>query len=188
MHRIVASHLKSFITENGIEGDSEAVQFEKFANYSVLAAKIPPGFELEEVTTGEDDDGTDGIALIINEEHIVSDADAEIVFSHDRRNNEVEIVFIQAKRSEGFDLGDFLKFKESILRFLTQEPYIAESDLQQDARKAFDIAISNVPKVRNGKPNLTAVYVTTGVYENPQHLETARIDMVAQIKYYPQSG
>ena len=181
MHRIVASHLQNFVAENGIESDSEAVQFEKFVNYSILSSKIPPGFDLDEVTTGEDDDGMDGIALIINEEHIVSDADAEIVFSHDRRNNEVEIVFVQAKRSECFDLGDFLKFKESILRFLTQDTYKAESDLQQDARKAFDIAIANVPKIRNGKPNLTAVYATTGVYESPQALEAARSDMVAQI-------
>lgn len=181
MHRIVASHLANFVSENGLDCESEAIQFEKFANFSILSSKIPSGFELDDVTTGEDDDGTDGIALIINEDHIISDDDAELIFSHERRNNEVEIVFIQAKRSEGFDLGDFLKFKESILRFLTQDPYEAISDLQQDARKAFDVVIRNVPKVRNGKPNITAIYVTTGIYSNPEALETSRREMIGQL-------
>ena len=181
MHRIVASHLKNFVAENGLQADSEPTYFENFTNYAVLSSKIASGFELDEVTTGEDDDGTDGIALIINEDHIVSAEDAELLFSHDRRNNEVEIVFVQAKRTDGYDLGDFLKFKESILRFLTQEPYSALSDLQRDARKAFDVVIANVPKVRNGKPNITAVYASTGIYSYPDALETAKREMVAQL-------
>ena len=181
MHRIVASHLSNFVSENGIEADSDPTQFEKFANFAVLSAKVASGFELDEVTTGEDDDGTDGIALIVNEEHIVSGEDAELVFSHERRNNDVEIVFVQAKRTDGYDLGDFLKFKESILRFLTQEPYNADCDLQQDARKAFDVVIRNVPKVRNGKPNISVSYVSTGIYSSPAALETAKNDMIRQL-------
>jgi hypothetical protein len=58
------------------------------------------------VTTGSDDDGTDGIALIVNEEHVLSDADAVAVFQAERRNNDVEVAFIQAKTSESFDLGN----------------------------------------------------------------------------------
>ncbi|MCM2286137.1 MAG: AIPR family protein [Desulfobacula sp.] len=181
MHRIVESHLNNFVSENGIDADSEATRFEKFANYAVLSSKIASGFELDEVTTGEDDDGTDGIALIINEDHIVSGEDAVLVFSNERRNNDVEIVFVQAKRTDGYDLGDFLKFKESILRFLTQEPYHSGCDLQQDARRAFDVVIKNVPKVRNGKPNISAIYVSTGVYSSPPALETARTDMIQQL-------
>jgi len=182
MNRIVTSHLNNFVKENGIESDSESTQFEKFANFAVLSSKIVSGFELDEVTTEEDDDGTDGIAIIINEDHVVSDEDAELIFSHERRNNEVEIVFVQAKRSESYDLGDFLKFKESILRFLTQDLYIVNSDLQKDARKAFDVIIKNVPKVRTGKPNITAVYVSTGVYNNPVALETAKREMISQLE------
>ena len=146
MHRIVASHLNNFVAENGLNADSEALQFEKFANFAFLASKIPSGFELEEVTTGEDDDGIDGIALIINEDHIVSDEDAELVFSHERRNNEVEIVFVQAKRTEGYDLGDFLKFKESILRFLTQDKYVAINDLPQMVARHLMLLLPMFPR------------------------------------------
>jgi hypothetical protein len=181
MHRIVASHLSSFVEEQALEADAESVRFEKFANYAILSQKISTPFDLEQATTGNDDDGTDGIALIVNEEHVLSDADAVAVFQADRRNNDVEVVFIQAKTSDSFDLGDFLKFKESVLRFFTQNPYNVLCDTQRDARAAFDVAIANVPKIRHGKPSVSVFYVTTGVYIAPAAFETARADMKAQL-------
>lgn len=182
MHRIVASHLASFVTEYALEADETTIQFEKFANFAVLSNRLASAIELDDITTGEDDDGTDGIAVIINEEHVVSAEDAEAVFAHERRNNDVEVVFVQAKTSEGFDLGDFLKFKESVLRFFTQEPYGATSDMQQDARAAFDVVIRNVPKIRYGKPSVAAAFVTTGTYCAPEALEGAREDMIRQLR------
>ncbi|MFA7592220.1 MAG: AIPR family protein [Thiohalobacteraceae bacterium] len=165
-----------------LEADDHSVQFEKFANFAFLSNRLASAIELDDVTTGEDDDGTDGIAVIINEEHIVSAEDAESVFAHERRNNDVEVVFVQAKTSEGFNLGDFLKFKESVLRFFTQEPYGAASELQQDARAAFDVVIRNVPKIRHGKPSVAAAFVTTGTYIAPEARESAREDMIRQLK------
>ena len=176
MNRIIQSHLRDFSKSYGLEAEDEAVQFEKFSNYAILCSKIPSGFDLDDVTTLNDDDGMDGLAVIINEELVTSDEDAELIFSSDRRNNEVEAIFIQAKRSASFDLGDYLKFKESVLRFITQEPYLAVSDIQKDDRKVFDTVINNVPKIRNGKPRVSIYYVTTGTYSYPDALETARND------------
>lgn len=181
MHRIVSSHLDSFVEQYALQADERTLQFEKFANFAVLSAKLGTAVDLDDVTTGNDDDGTDGIAVIINEEHVVSAEDAETLFAHERRNNDVEVVFVQAKTSESFDLGDFLKFKESTLRFFTQNPYLAASHLQQDAREAFDVAIKHVPKIRHGKPSVSALFVTTGNYGAPDALETARTDMIAQL-------
>jgi hypothetical protein len=41
--------------------------------------------------------------------------------------------------------------------------------------------LREVPKVRNGKPSLTARFVTTGLYRQPQALETALNDFTAQL-------
>jgi hypothetical protein len=182
MHRIVASHLASFVEDHGLQSDAESEQFEKFVNYAILSQKISSSFEIDQVTTGNDDDGTDGIALIVNEEHILSDSDAESVFQAERRNNDVEIVFIQSKTSESFDLGGFLRFKDSVLRFFTQTPYTVASETQRDTRGAFDVAIHNVPKIRYGKPSVSATYVTTGVYGSPDALETAKNEMKSQLE------
>lgn len=89
MHRIVSSHLDSFLEQYALQADERTVQFEKFANFAVLSGKLGTAVDLDEVTTENDDDGTDGIAVIINEEHVVSAEDAETLFAHERRNNDV---------------------------------------------------------------------------------------------------
>ncbi|WP_208866845.1 AIPR family protein [Caulobacter radicis] len=181
MHRIVKAHLESFVKSNGLEAEDEAKQFEKFVNFSVISSLCSSPYDIDDITTGGGDDGTDGIAIIIDEEIVVSKEDSESIFSGIRRNHDVEIVFIQSKRSEGFDLGDFLKFKESILRFSTQTPYLVTDDVMKDARDIFDVVLNEVPKVRNGKPAITARFVTTGIYRHPEALETAAKDFCTQL-------
>ncbi|WP_422450683.1 AIPR family protein [Endozoicomonas sp. ALB091] len=181
MHRITKSHLNSFSKSHGLSHLEESVQFEHFVNYSVLSARLANSYELEDVTTGSGDDGMDGVAVIVDEELIVSDEDAKSVFSSTRKNHDVEVIFIQSKRSETFDLGDFLKFKESILRFINADNYESNDTTQKNARSIFDIVISNVPRIRDGKPNVTIRYVTTGIYKKPDALEKAKGDLILQL-------
>ncbi len=181
MHKITKAHLESFVISYGLEQYDESTQFEIFTNNAVLSSKLGGSFELEDVTTSEHDDGVDGVAVLIDEELVISDEDAKSIFSSNRKNHDVEVVFIQAKRSESFDLGDFLKFKESILRFVTSDSYDVEDDIQKNSHSVFDIAIQNVPKIRDGKPYLTAYFVTTGIYRSPEAFETAKKDFLKQL-------
>ncbi len=181
MHRIIKAHLDGFVKSHALEAEDEASQFEKFVNFSVIAAETPSSFEIDDVTTSSADDGIDGVAVIIDEEVIISPEDATKTFSTPRRNHDVHIVFIQAKRSESFDLGDFLKFKEAILRFASQDPYLSLDETLLNARQMFDVVLGEVPKVRNGKPSLVARFVTTGTYQKPPALETALSDFLVQL-------
>jgi hypothetical protein len=180
MHRIVQAHLAAYVQSTGLGAEDESSQFEKFVNFSVLSGIASGDFEIDEVSTGEGDDGTDGIAIVIDEEVVFSSEDAEIVFSGTRRNHDVVLVAIQSKRSESFDLGDFLKFKESVLRFVTQTPYACADDVMQTAREVFDVTLREVPKIRDGKPSLILRFATTGNYQYPEALESARSDAVSQ--------
>ena len=182
MHRITKAHLDSFLKSHGLEQYEESTQFEMFCNHSILSSKLGGDFELENVTTSEADDGIDGVAILIDEELLISDEDATSIFSSSRKNHDVEVVFIQSKRTESFDLGDFLKFKESILRFVNSDNYTAEDDIQKNAHLVFDIAIQNVPKIRDGKPDLSAYFVTTGIYRSPEAFEIARKEFVRQLE------
>ncbi|WP_204127194.1 AIPR family protein [Pseudomonas ogarae] len=181
MHRIVNAHLNNFAKSFGFESDPQDKQFEYFCNYAVLYSRCASGFDLDDVTTSSGDDGIDGVAVILDEEVIVSDEDARSAFNTERKNHDVEVVFIQAKTSDGFDLGNFLKFKESILRFLNEEPYLATDSIQKNARNVFDECIGNVPKIRNGKPRLTARFITTGNYLSPKEFTAAIIAFESQI-------
>lgn len=182
MHRIVKSHLDNFSKSFGLSDLDESEQFEMFVNYAVLTPRIGTAFDLNDVTTGAGDDGTDGIAILIDEELLVSDDDAKSVFKSDRKNHDVEIVFIQSKRSESFDLGDFLKFKESILKFINSDDYDITDDVQRNAHEIFDVCLKNVPKVRDGKPSITVRYVATGVYQEPEALETAKKKLERELR------
>ncbi|MEQ9875963.1 AIPR family protein [Pectobacterium brasiliense] len=175
MHRIVQAHLDNFTKSFGLDSYPQDVQFEIFANKAILTSYICTDFEFDDVTTSQADDGTDGIAVIIDEELCVSPEEAITIFSSPRRNHDVDIIFIQSKTGESFDLGDFLKFKESVLKFINIENnYDASDELQINARRIFDIVIKNVPKIRDGKPKLYAKYVNTGVYRKPKELENAK--------------
>ncbi len=181
MHRIVKSHLDSFVKGQSLEAEDEATQFEKFANHAVISSRFSGSYEIDDVTTGLSDDGIDGVAVVIDEDVSVSLEDTEKVFVTSKRNHDVDVIFVQAKRSENFDLGDFLKFKEAILRFVTQTPYICLDEVQRNAREIFDVVLREVPKIRNGKPSLMARFVTTGVYKQPLALETALNDFKTQL-------
>ncbi len=181
MHRIIKAHLESYVRSRGLEAEDEASQFEKFVNFSAISGSCSGDFEIDDVSTGPGDDGVDGIAIIIDEEIVISPEDAKVIFSSNRRNHDVTAVFVQSKRSDGFDLGDFLKFKESVLRFISQTPYTCTDDVMSAARLVFDVVLSEVPKIRNGKPSFIARFVTTGNYQKPDALETARSDFCVQL-------
>lgn len=180
MHRIVKAHLESFVSSFSLEADDEAKQFEKFAAYSVISSRFSGSFDLDDVVTGEGDEGIDGVAIVIDEAITASIEDAECVFVSPRRNHDVEMVFIQAKRSEAFDLGDFLKFKEGVLRFATANPYTATDEVLVESRGMFDVVLHQVPKLRSGRPSLIARFVATGIYQKPDALEVALTDFHRQ--------
>ncbi|CAN7649456.1 AIPR family protein [Pseudorhodoferax sp. LjRoot39] len=181
MHRIVKAHLESFVASFSLEADDEAKQFEKFATYSVISNRFSGAFDLDDVVTGEGDEGIDGVTIVIDEAVTASIEDAQAVFASPRRNHDVDMVFIQAKRSEGFDLGDFLKFKEGVLRFTTANPYTATDEVLLESRGIFDVVLQQVPKLRNGRPSLIARFVATGIYQQPDALEVALGDFQKQV-------
>ncbi len=181
MHRIIKAHLSSFASSFGLEADDEATQFEKFSAHCVISSQYTSGFDLDDVVTSIADDGIDAIAIAIDEVVVCSSEDAIAAFGTARRNHDVDVVFIQAKRSENFDLGEFLKFKEGVLRFVNQNPYTVTDDVLKEAREIFDVVVREVPKLRNGRPTLTARFVTTGQYQEPAALESALRDFIAQL-------
>ena len=182
MHRIIKSHLDNFSKSFGLSDLDEAEQFEMFVNYSVLMPKVSSTFELNDVTTSDGDDGIDGVAILVDEELIVSDEDAKSVFKSDRKNHDVEVVFIQSKRSDSFDLGDFLKFKESVIKFIISDNYCVPDDTQMNANSIYDVCLKNVPKIRGGKPTIIIRYVATGLYLEPEAIELAKDKFESELK------
>ena len=173
MHRILKTHLEAFAESFGLSSDPEQTKFEKFSNYAILSPRVGSNFDIDDVTTGNNDKGIDGIAIIVNEEVFVSKEDLNALFSQSRRNHDVEIIVVQSKTSESFDLGEFLKFKEAVLAFVNEDLNQIDDEVHSQAVKMYSAILQNVPKIRHGKPSLTVRYVTAGNYQHPSAFEEA---------------
>ena len=177
MHRIVKSYLDDFIVNHGFEQLDESEQFEYFINHLIVSNKSAIEFDLEEVTTSIHDSGIDGIAILINEEICTSIEAVESIFENGKKNNDVEIIFTQAKRSEKYDLGDFLKFTKSIEYWITStcEEYLETDTLQMASKEIFEKILSSVPKIKGGQPRISITYATSGQYKEPKEIERAKV-------------
>ena len=145
MHRILKSHLENFVSSFELSDLGEAKQFEQFVNYCVIAPRTAENFDIGDVTTGEGDSGIDGVAIVVDEEVVLSASDAELVFSTEKKNHDVDLIFCQAKTSEGFDLGDFLKFQQGVLAFVNSDSFTPPDEVEAEAHETVNVFLNNVP-------------------------------------------
>lgn len=173
MHRIIASHLKTFPKEHEIESSKETERFEHFVNYCIASKYYSGRIDTSDITTGEDDAGIDGIIIIADGELITTEEEINDVFESHKRNIEIDFIFVQAKTSEKFEKNQITNFSEGVYDFLSEEPELPHGDLLSEAHKIFSRIIDNVSKVKGGKPNAKTYFVTTGIWRNEKELSAS---------------
>lgn len=173
MHRIVQTHLKKFLSEKGIEEKELTKQFELFVNHCVVSRFFTGKFDVQEITTTDEDAGIDGIAIIADGELVTTEEEVKALFSSHKRSIEVEFLFIQSKTSDKFEKKEITNFGDGVFDFANDSPEFPHDDMLTEASKIFEIVVENVDKVKNGKPNATTYFVTTGVWNSEKELEGA---------------
>jgi hypothetical protein len=171
MHRIVSAHLKKFVTEHSLDCFNESKQFEMFSNFWITYKFYSTRFDVNAITSENDDCGIDGIAFIIDGELVTTTDEANGIFNRPKKNILVDIIFVQAKKSEKFERGEILKFSDGVLDFLRDEPNLPQGEFIKNSKELFDIVVDNVSKIAFGKPNCHLFYVTTGSYRQERELE-----------------
>ena len=109
MDLITKSYVKEFLETNEINMVSEAVDFEKFASFCVVANEYSGSFEATDILTDDGTQGIDAIAIIVNG-RLADDIDEVRDLLEANGFLEVVFVFIQAKSSakfEGSEIGNF---------------------------------------------------------------------------------
>lgn len=175
MDRITASLLKEFAAMHGLQLLPESDAFEHFANYAVLYDELPDTFDLDEVAVGEDGNiGIDGLAIIVNGIHVTSQQDAESIV---RTGGylDVTFVFVQAKTTPSFDLGEIGKFLFAVGDFFADTPKLTHTEPTENLRQVKEYLYSQSGLMTNRNPNLVLYYVTTGKWTDDTTLQ-ARID------------
>jgi hypothetical protein len=171
MHKVVLAHLNKFVTEYSLEGLDESKQFERFSNFCLVYKFYSTRFDISCITSEDDDAGIDGIAFIVDGELVTTPDEVDAIFKRPKKNVLVDIIFIQAKRSEKFDRGEILKFGDGVLDFLSESSNLPQGEFIQNSKNLFNVIINNVPKIAHGKPNCYLFYVTTGSYSQERELK-----------------
>lgn len=179
MNKIIASYLQRFSVENELQNLSEANQFERFSNFCVVNQYAPENFDLEEITTSSSDEGIDGIAVVIDGV-LVSTAESAVAAFKGlarRRSAEVEYIFIQAKRTEGFDLGEILKLGTGVHKIFTASERPSDEVLGE-FRDIHDVVVEYLSTVHNGRPTCNLFYVSTGTWNETNGLRERAIQPI----------
>lgn len=149
------SMLKEFSIKNSLS-EKDSLQFEKYTSYSLLANDYYDSFEQDLVSTG-DCIGVDAIAISINDILVYT---LEAAKSLTLGQFDVCFNFIQAKTSSNLDLGDYLKFLQTIYVFFTG----TEHDQPIELKTAYEIKTHIYQKAAKFRvlPSLRINYVYTG--------------------------
>lgn len=178
---IVSGNLQKFQEEYEFAHLTEDVAFEHFVNYLTISRINSQAFEdvdyLEKVNIDNGQNlGIDGIAFLLNNTLVFTDENVRKFrkaseFSY---NLSINLVFTQAKASQGFDLGEVLKFTTAVKDFLSNNPVWQGRKELDELRRLKDLILSNetmecVDKSTN--PICTLYFVTAGSPNTDQNFK-----------------
>lgn len=184
MNRVITSYLQKFCLEHSFEDLSEADQFELFVNFCIVNQLIPDQFDPRDMTTSSDDNGIDGLAVLIDGYLATTAEAATSVFKGlgKRRSVFVQYIFVQSKRSEGFDLGEMLKLGAGVSS-LVQSKDLPADELLAEFIGIHEVIVKNLSNVDNGRPTCSLYYATTGRWNETSGLRDRAIEpTVSQLK------
>lgn len=175
----LTSMLNEFSAKNSFS-DSESLSFEKFTTHSILSNDYHDSFELDSIGTGNCV-GVDAIAIAVSDILVYTEEAAKTLTAG---QFSASFSFIQAKTSPSLDLGDYLKFLQTVFLFFTEpldkQPF--------ELRVAFGIKehiYSKAAKFRSS-PELHLHYVYSGEGEMLDPNFKAQIEsLVGQIRSLP---
>ena len=177
---IIKVHQKKFSEAFNLTKSSEDEVFEKFANYTELLQHQPDAFssDLELLDTvcigGGNDGGIDGIAIKINN-YLIKTRD-EIDEFLKKGQLEIELIFIQAKRTRNFDSKELGAFISGIRAFFDLESKYPFNECVQLWRDIYSYLYSEDVMLQwKSTPIIRCYYVTLGEYrEHDQHNDQVR--------------
>jgi hypothetical protein len=161
MHLIVKNHLAGFQARFAIDGQ-EPKQFEAFANYAIFRSFCAENISPSDLVYDGDDPGIDGVMIFVDDTFVSSKEEVIDAFKDRRRDAVVVVVFSQAKSSEAWSKSEINVFQSAITDFLSGSHAYPHSEYMRNWKEVFDEVLRYVGKMRDGKPQAQAFFITTG--------------------------
>ena len=180
MDRITKNLLDGFLEQFEIKPESEPKDFEKFCNYSVVKNEFNNEFEIEDISTGNNQ-GIDGLGIIVNNLFINTTQEVEDIVK-DAKILDVVFVFIQSKTSTKFEGSEIGNFIFSIKDFFNENPELIKTDEIKEKFAITQILFKHFSLMTKGNPLCKLYYVTAGKWVDDQNLTAVINNNVKELK------
>ncbi|MDI9979340.1 AIPR family protein [Rhodococcus sp. IEGM 1307] len=186
--------MNSFAKENGFEGN-ESELFEKYVAGVYLGRYLGSDVKLiDDVVIGGGGDGGIDIAAIVVNGSIVTDPSDIIDLIADREDNNVRVVYIQAKTSESFDtklISKFLHGIEQVTKHAADSSTVPlESGLSQTVA-ILDAVLENIGQFNAARIPCDIYYVTTSKHNGKDAAADSQVlasmERLRELDFYPES-
>lgn len=161
MDRITKNLLEDFLTQFEIKPESDSLDFEKFCNYFVLKNEFNNEFEIEDVSTGKNSQGIDGLGIIVNNQFVNTVQEVEDII-REAKLLEIIFVFIQSKTSSKFEGSEIGNFIFSIKDFFSENPSTVKTEEMKEKFAITQVLFKNFKLMTRGNPVCKLYYITTG--------------------------
>ena len=162
MDRVIKAYLNQFAKDYGYEERVESEQFELFTFCAILNRQLQvTEINWENYSIAEDGNvGIDGFALVVNGYPFFDKQDLKEYLDKYPRSN-IEIDFIQSKRSEGFSSSEIGSFGDSVVDFVSDEPRLPWTVTAREKIELFATLFEYIPKLQT-KPKCVLYYISLG--------------------------
>lgn len=191
---ITQKFLGEFCKSFEIDEKKMDTAFEYFCNYCCVNKENGiVDIKLEEMSTGRNAQGIDGIAIIVNHKLVTSISEIEFQIQNSRVLD-VNFVFIQAKTSSSFDNTLMLNFFEFTKSFFGGDGSEFITPEIQNFFEMKEFIYDNAEYMTESNPKLSMYYVTTGKWVNDKTLvklkdrnekELQNLNIFSEIRFVP---
>lgn len=164
---VLKSFLNDFAKTYELDELQENLLFEHFVNYCIVSKLYPREFQIEDLSTGgENDLGIDGIAVIING-NIITDVDEIDYFINQNGSINVSFIMIQSKTSSNFSNEQIGTFLFGVKSLFDEKSSMPENERITRIREIINRIYKHSIDLEK-LPELKLYFVTTGEWKNPE--------------------
>lgn len=186
---IIRARLNAFRTNFGFKSQSDDKAYELFLNYSILEKHQPDSVSsnialLDFISVGGPNDmGIDGLAIKVNGMFITSIKELNSILELQRKID-CEFIFIQSKNKNSIDSGEFAKFADGIIDFLSDEHCEPRNEKINELLKIKERIFEDEVILRmNAQPSIWVYYAIFGDWRESTHIEAKAQNLEHRINY-----
>ena len=182
MDRITKSLLDEFSKDAELTKLPEEKRFEHFSAYLTVSRHLGESFDTRDLVTGAGADcGIDAIAVIVNGA-LVDDPELVEELAETNGYVEAQFIFVQAKRSSGFDAAEIGNFGFGVNDFFKATPSLPQNGAIKAAAEVVNAVYAKTSRFKRGDPTCKLYYVTTGSWAGDANLKARRLAVIQDLE------